>query len=100
MSKFENVLKAQKVRRRPPPPPPPPPLLFFSFSFSRKRGSFVRKEREVETKRDLSRGPFFLSFQFFSPNDLISSSSSHSLRDDDFFRQHDSFTSSSTSTCT
>ena len=76
MSKFENVLKAQKVRAAS-PPPRPPPLLFFFVVVSPFVRSFVRKERDRNARGSLFRGPFFISF---SPkNDLISSSSSSSL---------------------
>ena len=81
MSKFENVLKAQKVRhqhRRRHDQTAAPFFCFVvvvSLPFVR---SFVRKERDRNAEGDLSfRGPFFISF---SPkNDLISSSSSLSF---------------------
>ena len=82
MSKFENVLKAQKVRhqhrRRHDQTAAP---FFVSSSSSLCRSfvrSFVRKERDRNAEGDLSFGVLF--FLSFSPkNDLISSSSSLSF---------------------
>ena len=87
MSKFENVLKAQKVRAAS-PPPRPPPLLFFFVVVSPFVRSFVRKERDRNARGSLFRGPFFISF---SPkNDLISSFLLLLLyRSSGFFRQRD-----------
>ena len=80
MSKFENVLKAQKVRHQHHRRHDQTAAPFFCFvvvvslPFVR---SFVRKERDRNARGSLFRGPFFISF---SPkNDLISSSSSLSF---------------------
>jgi len=80
MSKFENVLKAQKVRHQHHRRHDQTAAPFFCFvvvvslPFVR---SFVRKERDRNARGSLFRGPFFISF---SPkNDLISCSSSLSF---------------------